>query len=103
MGLDISPEKSQITNVRKGKTEFLGLIIYAKKSKKNKVKQKYVAYSNISDKAKLAIINKLKDQVKVIKKEPTPAQVNKLNAMILGIHQYYKVATHCSLDCKAPN
>ena len=93
LGLEISPEKSKITNVRKGKTEFLGVALWVD-IKKNK----YVTRSNISDKAKKTIETKLKGQIKQIQKEPTPLQVNKLNSMILGMHNYYNMATRCNLD-----
>lgn len=91
--LEISPDKSKITNARKGKTEFLGiaLSVYKKKGK-------FVSRSNISDKAKTAIKAKLKGQIKAIQRENTPQQVNLLNSMILGMHQYYEMATLCSLD-----
>jgi len=41
---------------------------------------------------------KLKGQIKQIQRNTTPHQVNKLNSMILGMHNYYKIATLCSLD-----
>jgi group II intron reverse transcriptase/maturase len=91
--LEISPEKSKITNVRKGKTEFLGFALFVKKKKK-----KFVTRSHISEKAKTAIKVKLKEQIKAVQQDPTPRQVNLLNSMILGIHQYYEIATLCSSD-----
>jgi group II intron reverse transcriptase/maturase len=91
LGLEISPEKSKITNVRKGKTEFLGFALYVKKKKK-----KFVTRSDISEKALRTMQLKLKEQVKVVQRETTPHQVNKLNSMILGMHGYYKTATTCS-------
>ena len=93
LGLEISPEKSKITNVRKGKTEFLGLKLYTKSKGK-----KIVTKSNISEKAKQTMTVKLKEQVKEIKRNPTAQQVNKLNAMIMGMHNYYQMATRCSID-----
>ena len=93
LGLEISPEKSKITNVRKGKTEFLGFALYAKKKSK-----KFIIRSNIADKAKTAIQAKLKEQIKAIQRETTTNQVNLLNSKILGMHQYYQIATLCSLD-----
>jgi len=93
LGLEISPEKSKITNVRKGKTEFLGLSLYVKTKGK-----KLITRSNISEKAKQAMERKLKEQIIAIKYATTPHQVNRLNAMILGFHNYYHMATLCSLD-----
>jgi group II intron reverse transcriptase/maturase len=93
--LEVSPEKSKITNVRKGKTEFLGIAI---KVKENEQKAKFTARSNISDKAKVAILLKLKKQIIAIQRDTTPNQVNRLNSVILGIHNYYSMATMCSGD-----
>jgi hypothetical protein len=99
LGLEISPEKSMITNARKGKTEFLGFALkVVKKGKRKNGQQRYVAKSNVSDKAKQAMQRKLKGQIVAIKNNTTPSQVNKLNVMILGMHQYYCIATHCNLD-----
>ena len=93
LGLDISPEKSNITNVRKGKTEFLGFALYVEKKK-----GEFVTRSNITDKAKKAMELKLKGQIKEIGRKANQYQVRKLNAMILGMHGYYKTATMCSRD-----
>ena len=91
--LEISPDKSKITNVRKDKTEFLGFALFVRKKK-----GKFVTRSNISNKAKTSIKAKLKEQIKIIQQEPTREQVNLLNSKILGIHQYYEIATLCSID-----
>ncbi|MBU3093939.1 group II intron reverse transcriptase/maturase [Clostridium sp. CF011] len=93
LGLDISMEKSKITNLRKNHTEFLGFKLMVKP--KNK---KFVCQSNMCDKAKINTINKLKKQIRKIQKKPTPKEVCKLNAIILGIHNYYKIATRVSID-----
>ena len=93
LGLEISPEKSKITNVRKGKTEFLGLTLYCKKKK-----GKYIVRSNIADKAKQAIVKKYKEQIKRIQRNTNMQQVNLLNSKILGWHEYYSMATLCSRD-----
>jgi len=91
--LDISPEKSKITNIRKGKTEFLGFSMRCKKKR-----NKFVIRSNIADKAKKAITNKLKEQIKYVQRHTMPQSVNTLNSMILGIHNYYSNATLCTID-----
>lgn len=93
--LDISPEKSKITNLRKNYTVFLGI-----KMKAIKKKSKYVCYSRMSDKAKANVYKNLVHQVKVIQKIPTGKEVQKLNSMILGIHNYYRVASHITKDMR---
>ena len=93
LGLEVSPDKSKITNVRKGKTEFLGFKLFVQKKRNI-----YVTRSEITDKAKTAIKAKLKEQIKIIRTEPTVEQVNLLNSKILGVHQYYEIASRCSKD-----
>jgi group II intron reverse transcriptase/maturase len=93
LGLDINPEKSKITNIRKGKTEFLGLALYVVKKKK-----KFITRSNVTYKAKETIKRKLKDRIKAIRRNAVSSEVNKLNGTILGLHNYYNMATTCSLD-----
>lgn len=91
--LEISKEKSKIINLNKKYSEFLGFKI------KNKVKgKKKVALSHISDKAKNKILSQIKEQIIKIKKKPSIKNLNKYNSMILGIHNYYKIATHINLD-----
>lgn len=98
LGLEISPEKSKITNVRKKKTDFLGFALYVTKKGK-----KYVSKSNISEKAKKTMKTKLKEQIKVIQHDTSPHQVSQLNSMILGMHNYYNSATGCSRDFREIN
>jgi group II intron reverse transcriptase/maturase len=93
LGLEINPDKSKITNVRKSKMEFLGFAMFVRKKQ-----GKFVTRSNISDKAKISIKAKLKEQIKVIQQKPTREEVNLLNSKILGVHQYYETATLCSID-----
>ena len=61
LDLDISPEKSKITNLRRNYTEFLGFKLKVK-LKRNK----YICQSRMNDKAKAQTINKFKNQIKVI-------------------------------------
>ncbi len=93
LGLEISPEKSKITNVRKNHTEFLGF-----KLKMKRKRERYVCQSRMCDKAVKTTIEKLKEQVKKIQRKQKPQEVSRLNSMILGSHNYYRKATNCSLD-----
>lgn len=93
LGLEISPEKSKIVNLRKNYSEFLGFKLKAK-PKRNK----YVCQSHISDKAKERIKKGIKEKINWIKRKPDTINISNYNSMILGAHQYYKVATNVSLD-----
>lgn len=70
------------------------------KGKNNRDNDKKVVKSYITDKAKNKIKNNLKNQVIKIQKKPTANNVSKLNSIILGVHNYYNVATNVSLDFK---
>ncbi|ELC8454572.1 group II intron reverse transcriptase/maturase [Clostridium perfringens] len=91
--LNISKEKSKVINLTKSTSEFLGFKIklFSKGTKK-------VVKTNISNKAKEKIVKQLKDQIKRIKENPTIENVNKYNSMVLGIHNYYKIATRVNID-----
>ena len=91
--LDISAEKSMVINLRKNYSNFLGFKLKAVTKKK-----KHVVKSMISNKAKTKIIQNYRNQIEIIRGNPKRHNVEKLNSMILGWHNYYKIATHVNLD-----
>jgi RNA-directed DNA polymerase len=93
--LEISPEKSKVINLRRHSSEFLGYKIKAVPKGK-----KIVANSNVSDKKKIQIKETLKERIKAIQKQPTPENVRIYNATVLGVHQFFKYATHVVHDFK---
>ena len=93
LGLDINLEKSKVVNLRKNYSDFLGFKLKVK-PKRNK----NVMKSHICDKANKKIIKTLKEKIKLIKKNPTVANCNKYNAAILGLQNYYKIASNCNKD-----
>lgn len=93
--LEISTEKSKIVNLKKEHSDFLGF-----KFKVKKKKGKFVTQSNMSNKAKKAAIENIKDSVREFKKNKDANEVIKFNSKILGLHNYYKVATNVSVDFK---
>ena len=93
LSLEISEEKSKIVNLRKNYSEFLGIRIKARDKGKTKVVK-----SRISDKAKIKIITTLKAKLTKLQKNAKRSDVVTYNATVLGMHNYYKVATHVSLD-----
>ncbi|MGL5750988.1 MAG: group II intron reverse transcriptase/maturase [Paraclostridium sp.] len=93
--LEISEEKSKIVNLKKNYSEYLGI-----KMKLHKKGKRQVIKSHLSDKSKRKLILKLKNQIKNIRKHTTVENVNKYNSIVLGAHNYYKIATHVNLDFK---
>ncbi len=96
LNLDISNEKSKITNVRKNYTEFLGFKF--KMVEKRAKKTNLVVKSHISDKVKKKILTNYKAGIARVVKSPNAKEVNKLNAQIMGYHNYYDIATRVNLD-----
>jgi hypothetical protein len=103
LGLDISPEKSMIVNLKKRYSEYLGFKLKAvPKGKKRNGEVKYTVESHMSDKA----IGKIKANAKKYAKGiefPTGTSeefkaVNSYNAYVSGVHNYYRFATHISKD-----
>lgn len=74
--LEISPEKSQITNLRKRTSEFLGFEIKAVKNKKG-----YKVKSNISRNNKRKIKEEIKTRLKAIQENPSKKKCVKLQCL----------------------
>lgn len=95
--LEVSEEKSKITNLKENYSEFLGF--------KFKVFQKAgkgVVISHMSDKAISRTKAKLKEALEVIKKTEGTANTNRAignyNSIVYGVHQYFRIATMVSED-----
>lgn len=91
--LEVSEEKSKITNLKKKSTEFLGFELKAVK-KGNKI----VAYTHVGKDRQEKIKKKFRELIKNIQKYPTVLSVSTYNAYLLGLRNYYKTATHISKD-----
>lgn len=95
--LPISEEKSKITNLKKEATEFLGFSL-----KLERKSNKWVCFSHVSEKSLKRIKVDLKNQMVKINKVPnttiTHNEIRKYNSKVIGIHNYYRIATHVSFD-----
>lgn len=100
LGLEISPEKSKIVNLRKNYSDFLGIRI--KVTTKGKVKtkndNKWVVKSNIGLKAFKKILTTIREHAKTVQRNRNESAVMRLNSYIIGVHNYYNCATNCNLD-----
>lgn len=98
LNLDVSEEKTKIVNAKRRYTEFLGF-----KIKMIQKHGKWVTKSHICDKKKKAITQDLKRQVKRLAKPLNDLdalhQILIYNAMILGVQNYFAIATNINLDC----
>ncbi|NFE61344.1 group II intron reverse transcriptase/maturase [Clostridium botulinum] len=93
LDLEISPEKSKIINLKKQYSEFLGIKMkLRRKGNKNTIK------SYMTDKAIKKCKTTLKEKVKIITRTQTAENAISFNSTILGMHNYYNVATHISFN-----
>jgi RNA-directed DNA polymerase len=91
--LEISPEKSQIINLRKRESEFLGFTIRA-----NKKGNKRVAHTGIKASKYLKMKAEVKKYISKIRNSPTAQNTLLYNSFVLGIHNYFNRATHVNLE-----
>ncbi|WP_010529043.1 group II intron reverse transcriptase/maturase [Lentibacillus jeotgali] len=91
--LDISPEKSQIVNLRKRESEFLGFTIRA-----NKKRKKRVARTGIKPDKKRKIKEEARKLIRRIRSSPSALNALRFNSFVLGIHYYFKRATKVNLE-----
>lgn len=98
LNLDISPEKSKIVNLKHDYSDFLGFRIKVHKGKNNQ----YVVISHIAPKALQKIKDTAKEKVKAIQHSSDDmaeyAAVNNYNSYVIGIHNYYSMATAANPD-----
>ncbi len=91
--LQVSEEKTGITNLKKKYCEFLGFNMKLKRKRK-----KQVINAQMCDKAVKKTEEKLKEQIKRIQKSKNKKeiykQINMYNSMVLGIQNYYGIANN---------
>lgn len=100
--LEVSPEKTRVVNVKRRYSEFLGFKIRVRQKG-----QKQVVQSHISDKQLKRKRQALVEQAKKIAR-PRPergerGEIRLYNSMVMGMQNYYQIATDVSLDCGAIN
>lgn len=103
LGLEISPEKSKIVNVKRHYSEFLGFKLKVReKGKKPDGSKRYVIEAHVRDKALKKIWARSKEIIGQIRRTYDPKMeyrlIQKYNSYLIGIHNYYCIATHVNLD-----
>jgi len=93
LNLEINRDKSKVINLRKNYSEFLGF-----KQKVRTKGKKQIAKTHISEKSKENIKNKIRKAIKIMSSKATATNVSYYNAVILGIHNYYKIANQLYKD-----
>ena len=102
LGLSINPQKSKIVNLRKKYSEFLGFRIKAV-NHGSEGKPRYVVESHIKDRSLDKISAKMKRLIHDIEypghgKRAEHAAVSRFNSYVLGVHEYYDMATMVCQD-----
>lgn len=103
LGLEISEEKSKIVNLKRHFSEFLGFKLKVReKGKKSNGQKRYVIEARIKDKALLKIREKSKGIIGQLRrtydKEMEYRLIQKYNSYIIGVHNYYNIATHINIE-----
>lgn len=103
LGLEISPEKSKIVNVKRHYSEFLGFKLRVReKGKKPDGSKRYVIEAHVRDKALKKIRARSKEIIGQIRRTYDPKMeyrlIQKYNSYLIGVHNYYCIATHVNLD-----
>lgn len=98
LSLEVSDEKTNIINLKRNYSHFLGI-----KFKVKLYKKKYRIVSHMSEKALDNTKEKVKKQVRLLKKtksnvEERMYQLDRYNSLIRGIHNYYDKATNITED-----
>lgn len=100
--LEVSEEKTRIINVKRRYSEFLGF-----KIKVHPKAGKQVVTSHICDKRLQAEREKLIGQAKqIVRPRHGKTELDEIriyNSMVMGIQEYYKIATAVNLDCRTLN
>lgn len=97
--LEVSDEKTRVTDLTKGYGEFLGIKI------RTKVKgEKKVIASHMCDKAKERTIKAIREHIKEIQRAGNRSLVEQAitayNSLVRGVHNYYQMATDITTDCQ---
>jgi group II intron reverse transcriptase/maturase len=97
LGLEISPEKSKVINLKRQYSEFLGFKLKVCKNGK-----KYTVRSHMSDKAYKRAKETIGNSIIAIKNPKNDKEqykaIQQYNSVVAGLHNYYRFATNVSLD-----
>jgi len=99
LGLDISPEKSKVINLKEQYSEFLGFKLkVVRRGKRSNGQPKYVVESHIREKSIAKIKTNLKRLIYDIEfpsqgKRTEYQAICRYNVYVMGIHDYYQLAS----------
>lgn len=103
LSLEINEEKSQIVNLKKRYSEFLGFKMKLnRRGKKKNGEPKYIVKSHITEKSTVKIVKKAHELIYEIQypkdKNGQFQATYTYNSFVIGVHNYYDMATHVQKD-----
>lgn len=100
--LEISVEKTRVVNIKRKYSEFLGFKIKVQPKGRKQTVKSHISDKQLEDKRK-----KLVEQVKRIAKPKQGKteydEIKLYNSMVMGMQNYYRIATEVSGDCSKLN
>ena len=103
LGLEISPEKSKVVNLKRHYSEFLGFKMKVRiKGKKKNGQPKYVVEAHMKESKLQKIKQHCKYIIGLLRKTYDRGMeykyIQMYNSYLIGVHNYYSIATHVNLD-----
>ena len=94
--LEVSPEKTRVVNVKRKYCEFLGFKIKVHSKGSKKVVKSHICNNQLQNKKSTLVA-----QIKRIARPQTIQfwEIRRYNLMVMGIQNYYRIATNVSFDC----
>lgn len=95
--LGISEEKTKVVNLKTDKSDFLGFTIGTSIKGSKRICVTHISPKNI-ERIQKALIEKVKEMQKPHDENELFLTINRYNSIVVGIHNYYRIATCVYLD-----
>ena len=100
--LEVSQEKTRVVNVKKKYAEFLGFKIKVHSKGGKQVVKSHICDKQLKTKRK-ALVEQVKRIARPQPNKSTTEEIWQYNKMVVGIQNYYRIATNISLDASKLN
>ncbi len=100
--LEVSQEKTRVVNVKRKYSEFLGFKIKVHSKGGKKVVKSHISSKQLMTKKK-ALIKQVKQIVRPKPNKSKTEEIWQYNKMVVGIQNYYRIATNISIDASKLN
>ena len=95
--LEVSEEKTKVVNLKTDKSDFLGFTIGTAMKGKKRICVTHISPKNV-ERIQKVLIEKVKEMQKPHNENELFLTINRYNSIVIGIHNYYKIATCVYLD-----